>query len=255
VRGTAIEGSVCLVTGATGDIGRAAALALARAGGDVIACGRRAEHLRELGSSGLATLAFDLGDREAVAEAAAAALAVRGRVDVLVNAAGLGLHGPVAELDGASLERTVAANLIGPIVLTRALVPGMLERRRGHVVNVGSIVAHVGHRLEAAYAGTKAGLTMFSESLREELEGTGVQVSLVSPGVVDTGFFERRGASYERARPRPIPPERVGDAIVEAVRTGRAEIIVPGWLALPVRLRGAAPGLYRALARRFDRPS
>jgi short-subunit dehydrogenase len=128
----------------------------------------------------------------------------------------------------------------------------MLERGSGQVVNVGSIVAHVGRRLEVEYAATKAALSVFTESLRAELVGTGVNVSLVSPGVVDTRFFERRGAAYSRQRPRPVPPELVAEAILRAIRARRAEVIVPRWLVLPVRLRGVAPGLYRALARRFD---
>jgi short-subunit dehydrogenase len=246
-------GSLCLVTGATGGIGRAAVLALARRGADVIASGRDMAVLRELEANvNVVTIAADLARPGAAAQLARDALAVRGRVDVLVNCVGFGSYGPFVSRGDATLERLVAVNLVAPIELSRALLPGMLERRSGSVVNVGSIVAHVGRKLEAEYAATKAGLTAFTESLRAELVGTGVNVSLVSPGVVDTGFFERRGAAYDRRRPRPVPPELVAAAIIRAIRTRRAEVIVPRWLALPVRLQGVAPGLYRALARRFD---
>jgi short-subunit dehydrogenase len=248
-----LAGSVCLVTGATGGIGRAAALALARSGADVIASGRDQAALRELeANANVVTIAADLAQPGAGAQLADDALALRGRVDVLVNCAGVGSYGPFVACDDAILERLVAVNLVAPIELTRAVLPGMLERGSGHVVNVGSIVAHVGRQLEAEYAATKAALTVFSESLRAELAGTGINVSLVSPGVVDTRFFERRGAAYARRFPRPVPPELVADAIVRAIRERRAEVIVPRWLVLPVRLRGVAPGLYRALARRFD---
>jgi short-subunit dehydrogenase len=128
----------------------------------------------------------------------------------------------------------------------------MLERNSGHIVNVGSIVAHVGRRLEAPYAATKAALAVFSESLRAELRETRVGVSLVSPGVVETAFFARRGAPYDRRWPRPVPPERVAAAVVDAIRNDRAEVLVPAWLAVPARLHGAAPAVYRALARAFD---
>jgi short-subunit dehydrogenase len=127
----------------------------------------------------------------------------------------------------------------------------MLERGAGAIVNVASVAGHVGVREEAIYAGTKAGLVVFAESLRQELAATPVRVSVVSPGVISTRFFERRGVPYARHRPRPIEPERVAEAIVEAVRTGRPTVFVPRWLALPVRVHGALPGLYRALASRF----
>ena len=248
-----LAGSVCLVTGATSGIGRAAALALARKGAHVVASGRDEAALREVaGATGGGALPADLAERGAPSRLAAAALEGRGRVDVVVNSAGAGLYGRFAELGDAEIERLVALNVTAPIELARALLPGMLERRTGHVVNVGSIVAHVGRREEAVYAATKAALAVFSESLRAELAGSGVGVSLISPGVVDTGFFERRGAAYDRPWPKPVPAERVAAAVVRAVRDDRAEILVPGWLTLAARVRGAAPGLYRALARRFD---
>jgi short-subunit dehydrogenase len=241
------------VTGATGGIGRASVEAFVRRGALVVASGRDRDTLAELGRrESVRIVPADLEDPAAASRLAEEALAVHGSVDVLVNCAGAGLYGPVASLDADELERVVRVNLTAPIALTRALLPQMLERGWGHVVNVGSIVGHVGHGNEAAYAATKAALAIFSESLRSELHGTGVSVSLVSPGVVETPFFERRGARYDRRRPRPIAPEVVAAAVVSAVERGRTDVLVPGWLALPVRLRGAAPGLYRALARRFD---
>jgi short-subunit dehydrogenase len=248
-----LNGRVCLVTGATGGIGRATAEALTRRGALVVATGRDEQTLVELGrTEGVDALPAHLEDPAAALQLAEQALAVHGRIDVLVNCAGLGLYGPVSSLDADELERVVRVNLTAPIVLTRALLPQMLARRSGHVVNLGSVVGQLGHRNEAAYAATKAALAVFTESLRSELHGTGVSVSLVSPGVVETRFFERRGTPYDRRRPQPIAPEVVAAAVVVALERGRAEVLVPGWLALPVRLRGAAPGLYRALARRFD---
>ena len=145
----------------------------------------------------------------------------------------------------------VRVNLGAPVRLTRALIPGMLERRRGHVVNVASVAGHVGVPDEAVYAATKAGLITFSDSLRYELDGTGVGVSVVSPGVVDTPFFERRGRAYDRRFPKPIATELVAEAILRAIRTGKPQVFVPAWGSFPARLRGGLPGLYRTLARRF----
>src|SRR5205814_8572460 len=120
--------------------------------------------LREVaGATGGAARPADLAERGAPGRLAAAALEARGRVDVLVNSAGAGVYGKLAEVGDAEIERLVALNVTAPIELTRALVPGMLQRRAGHIVNVGSIVAHVGRRDEAVYAATKAALAVFSE--------------------------------------------------------------------------------------------
>ncbi|ETK37207.1 hypothetical protein MPTA5024_05095 [Microbispora sp. ATCC PTA-5024] len=173
-------------------------------------------------------------------------------MDVLVANAGEGWSGPLAAMPDGTLERLVAVNLTAPMRLTRLLLPAMAERGRGHLVYVASIAGALGVREEAVYAATKAGLLAFAESLRYEAPGVGVTVVL--PGVVDTPFFERRGRPYTRSRPAPVPPARVAAAVVAAVERGRAEVYVPGWLRVPARLRGAAPGTFRALARRFGRP-
>jgi short-subunit dehydrogenase len=240
-----LRGAVCLVTGASSGIGRATALRLTREGARVVALGRDRTALESLGAWRL--VVADLAEAGAARGVADEA----GDIDVLVNNAGLGWAGPFPEMVSDEIERLVRVNLLAPVLLARALVPGMIARGRGHVVNVASIVGHTGGRGEAVYAATKGALVAFTESLRLELAGSGVRVSLVTPGVIQTRFFERRGAPYARRWPRPIPPERVADAVVAAVRRGRAEVFVPGWLAGPARLRGVAPGLFRRLVGRF----
>ncbi len=246
-----LSDSVCLVTGAASGIGRATALALAEAGARVIVSDRPGANLDGLGAE--SALPVDLAVAGAAARLAADAEAALGGVDVLVNNAGIGLYGRVAELAPLDGERLLRVNLLAPIELTRALLPGMLDRGRGHVVNVGSIVGVVGRPNEAVYAASKAGLAIFTESLRAELRGSGPSASLVSPVVVDTGFFDGRGAAYGRRWPRPVPAERIAAAIVGAVREDRAHVVVPRWLTLAVRLHGAAPRTFRGLADRLDR--
>lgn len=235
-----LSGSVCLVTGAAGGIGTATVAALEAAGARVLAADR---------PGGGAPLEHDLAEPGAAVRLAADA----GRVDVLVSNAGLGSFGDLAALPPDEVERLLRINLVAPVELTRALLPGMLARRRGHVVLVGSIVGAVGRPREAVYAAAKAGLAVFAESLRAEVSGSGVGVSLVVPVAVDTGFFAARGEPYGRRRPRPVPPARVARAIVEAIRRDRPEVVVPRVLVVPMRLHGAAPRLFRSLARRFDR--
>ncbi len=246
-----LAGAVVLVTGASSGIGRATALLLAGLGASVLAAGRDAGALAEVAAAtGAIPLAADLGD-EAGRAGVARALEPFGRVDVLVNNAGVGAAGPLGTVDHPRLAAMVAVNLTAPVALTAALLPGMIERGRGHVVNVASIVGITGNKDETAYSATKAGLVGFTRSLRQELAGTGVRVSLVVPGVIDTPFFARRGRPYDRAWPRPLPPERAAAAIATVLRTGRPELFVPAWMRLPAGLARAAPGFYERLATRF----
>jgi short-subunit dehydrogenase len=243
-----LEGRTALVTGASSGIGRATAIALARAGARIKSTGRDEVALKRLVEDvGGESLAADLGTRAAVEDVARWA----GDVDVLVNNAGFGWAGPYPSMGTEEVETLVRVNLVAPLVLTRLLLPGMLDRGRGHVVNVASVAGHVGVRDEAVYAATKAGLIAFTESLRYELAGSGIGVTLVSPGVIDTPFFEREGRPYRRAFPRMQKPEAVAASAVRAIEKGKADVFVPRWMAFPARLRGALPGLYRRLAARF----
>jgi len=239
-----LAGAVCLVTGASSGIGRATTRRLVDEGATVLALGRDRAALEATRAH---PIVCDLTDEEAVDRT----VAEIGEVDVLVNNAGIGWAGPLAELDEETLNRLVRVNLVVPVLLTRAFVPGMVARGRGHVVNVGSIVGLVGGKHEAGYASTKGGLVAFTESLRQELSDSPVHVSLVTPGAIATNFFERRGRPYERRFPRAVPADRVGAAIVAAIRGDRAEVYVPRWLAFPPRFHGLLPGLYRRLAARF----
>jgi short-subunit dehydrogenase len=245
-----LRGAVVLVTGASSGIGRACAATLARRGARVKLTGRDKAALS--GAARLAgggdALAADLASAGGIDSVVAWA---GGDVDVLVNNAGLGWTGAFADMNAHDAEELIRVNLLAPVRLTAALLPGMLARRRGHIVNVASIVAHVGVPTESVYAATKWGLAGFTESLRAELAGTNVGVSLVSPGPVRTSFLQRRGLAYDRAFPRPVSPERVADAIARAIATGASDVFVPGWLAVPARLRGSLPRLYRRLAARF----
>ncbi len=154
-------------------------------------------------------------------------------------------------MPAADIERLTRTNLLAPMELTRALVPGMIQRQRGWVAFVGSIAGATGVGGETVYSGVKGGLHTYAESLRLELAPAGVGVTVVVPGAVDTPFFDNRGSGYQRRWPPPIPPSRVATALVGAVTAGRPEVFVPGWMGLAARVRGGVPGLYRALARRF----
>jgi NAD(P)-dependent dehydrogenase (short-subunit alcohol dehydrogenase family) len=257
-----LTGAVALVTGGSSGIGAATARALTAAGARVLIAGRDPARLAAIAEqTGGTALTGDLAapdgpaDLAAAAQRAAATLPPAPRagdgaagVDILVSNAGLGWAGPIGDITAEKVAELVAVNL------TRLLVPGMVARGRGRVVFVSSIAAATGVRGEAVYSATKAGLVMFADSLAYELDGQGVRVSVIVPGVIDTPFFDRRGRPSGRTRPGPQPPERVARAIVSCLEHDRGVSYVPRWMRLPAWLHGAAPGTFRALATRFGDP-
>ncbi|WP_371402889.1 SDR family NAD(P)-dependent oxidoreductase [Kribbella sp. NBC_00662] len=247
-----LDGKVALVTGASAGIGAAVAERLAVAGARVVVHGRDAERTAEVAGrvDGVPVLG-DLAAAGNAAEVADAALAVHGRIDVLVANAGLGWSGPFVQMRAEEIDQLVALDLLAPLQLVRRLLPSMVERGSGHIALVGSIAGRTAVAGEAVYAATKAALDVFAESLRLEIRGTGVSVSLIIPGVVDTGFFSARGRPYDRKRPRPLPAADVARALVDGIANDRAEIWVPGWLRVAPVVRALAPGLYRRLSARF----
>jgi short-subunit dehydrogenase len=249
----AVETRVALITGASSGIGAAVAQRLAREEGwMLLLSGRdeaRLDRVAQL-TAGYA-LAEDLGEAEGADRLVSAALAAATRVDTLIASAGVGWCGSFVAMPAAQIDRLVAVDLVAVVRLVRLLVPGMIARGRGQIVLLGSIAGSVAVAGEAVYSAVKAGLAAFADALRLELAGTGVQVILVVPAVVDTPFFARRGAPYERAVPRPIAARKVADATVKAILQGRDEVFVPGWTRVPGRVRGAAPRIYRRLAARF----
>lgn len=244
--------STALVTGGSSGIGAAVARRLSAEGWRLVLNGRDTERLHHVAEQVRAS-AFpaDLTLPGADQQLTRFALARVGRVDLLVAGAGIGWAGDFCAMPASALEEVIDVDLVATLRLVRQLVPHMVEAGSGRVVLVGSLAGAVGVRGEAVYSAAKAALGAFADALRYELRGTGVGISHVVPGVVDTPFFERRGAPYRRSRPRPVPPERVADAVWTAVSRGRDEIYVPGWLRLPVRVRGTAPALYRRLAAVF----
>jgi short-subunit dehydrogenase len=142
-------------------------------------------------------------------------------------------------------------NVRAPLQLSRALLPGMLARGRGHHAFVASIAGWTGVAQEAVYSATKSALLTYAEALRAELSSSGIGVSVVSPAAVRTDFWANRGTPYERRFPRQIAPERVARVLVRGIERERAHQMVPRWLVLAPTVRAVAPGAYRALQRRF----
>lgn len=243
-----LSGAVVLVTGASGGIGAACASELTARGARLIVSGRDAAPLAAV--PGVAVPA-DLAEPGGAEKLAAEACEVFGRVDGVIHCAGVGWYGAFAGMPDERMDEVLAVNVRAPVALTRALLPAMVMRGCGHVAFLASIAGWTGVAREAVYAGAKAGVITFAESLRLELAGSGVGVSVVSPGAVRTDFYDRRGEPYDRRVPRPVPAQRIADIVVRGIERERASQIVPRWLAIAPIVRAVAPGAYRRLTRRF----
>jgi short-subunit dehydrogenase len=226
-----IAGAVCIVTGASSGIGAATARVLAGRGAKVVLAARRAERLDALAVELPDALAVptDVTAPGQVERLVGVALEAHGRVDVLVNDAGQGLHVPVVDLDPDDLRAVFDLNVVAALVALRAVAPSMLARGRGAIVNVSSATSLRVFPGLGGYAATKAALNVLSETARLELEAGGVKVSVVYPSVTATEFHRhlRAGEIAPGARAMtPDPPERAAAAITFAIETGEAHVAV-----------------------------
>ena len=220
-----LEGRTALVTGASRGIGAATARALDRAGARVAVTGRSEPDLRvvanDLGHDPV-VIAGDLRDAEVPAEIAERALDAMGAVDVLVNNAATAARLPTVDTDAALIDEMLAVNVRAPLLLIAALVPAMVGRGRGSIVNLSSVSGVVGTPRRAAYAASKGALDAATRSLAMELGPAGIRVNSVAPGVVDTALWEKNKAvpgvveTIEQQTPlrRWATPDDVADVIV-----------------------------------------
>jgi short-subunit dehydrogenase len=238
---------VAIVTGASSGIGAATARELARRGTTVILAARRVNELeaqahaiREAGGEAMA-VPTDVADANQVTQLAERAVATFGRIDVLVNNAGAGWSRPLASSPRDEVIGLLEANLLGAILLTRAVLPDMLERRRGAVISVGSLSGRVA--MEPLYSASKYGLRGFSLALRRQLAGSGVSVSLVSPGNIDTAMTTHVRAAMPK-------PELVATTIADLVTHPRREVVIPRRHYAIAWLEQVLPGMADLVYRR-----
>jgi 3-hydroxy acid dehydrogenase / malonic semialdehyde reductase len=225
-----LQEKIVLVTGASSGIGRATAVAFAREGARLLLCARRLERLEELkqplveaGAQDVRIFNLDVQSRAAVEKAIAEIPAEWREIDVLVNNAGLsrGLT-KLYEDDPENWEEMIDTNIKGLLYMTRAVVPGMVSRGRGHVINLGSTAGYITYANGAVYCATKAAEKAISEGLKIDLMGTPVRVTSVDPGMVETAFSSVRFRGDEAKAEKvyqnitPLQPEDVADAIVWA---------------------------------------
>lgn len=256
-----LSGSNALLTGAAGGLGGYIARALAAEGvnlalSDVSADSLEpvAEEVRSVGARAEAIPA-DLTELEAPDALAASATERLGPIDILVNNAGLEFLGPFDRHSRAELDAIVRVNLFAAIELTRLLLPGMLERGRGQVVNMASIAGRTAAPLGSTYCATKSGLIGFTHSMRAEYPQGPVGFSAICPGFVErAGMYGRVEGKARKPATGTIAPERVGEAAVKAIRDDIPEQLINARPVKPLALLGVlAPGFAARLNARMLR--
>lgn len=239
--------AVIVITGASSGIGEATARVLAAEGHKLVLAARRAERLAALAAelsarTDVLVVPTDVADPEAVEALVERAVAHFGRIDVLVNNAGLRQWPRWWQSSVAEIREILETNLTAPILAERAALRHMLTQGSGQIINVGSVAGYIG--TSGLYSATKFGLRGHTEALRREVGAKGIAVCLVSPGFVKT--------EMTRDVPFPMPPaEVVGKAIARLIRRPRRSVVVPGWYRPLIWLSKLLPGVADAAVRRF----
>lgn len=257
--GISIQGKIALITGASAGIGRSTAFALAREGARLLLCARTTEvltgfeqELRAAGAADVHNFALDVRDRLQVQSAMAELPLEWQDIHILVNNAGLARGLEKLYLDDPDhWDEMIDTNVKGLLYVTRAVLPGMVERSAGHVINMGSTAAYIAYAGGSVYCATKAAEKLLSEGMRIDLLGANVRVTSIDPGMVETRFSEIRfGGDKDRAAKvyanvTPLTPEDVADAIVWAV-TRPAHVNVSSVVLTPINQANAVTILRNA---------
>ncbi|OIO68093.1 MAG: short chain dehydrogenase [Zetaproteobacteria bacterium CG12_big_fil_rev_8_21_14_0_65_55_1124] len=241
-----------VLTGAAGGIGRLLAASLAGQGANMALVDANEDALKEVaaGIKHSKVIAGDLSSAEGCLAVADAAKKALGKVDVLINLAGLMSFRCFEEEDLEVMERIIGVNLLGAMRLTRHLLPGMLERNQGRIINVGSVFGSIGFAYFTAYSASKFGLRGFSEALRRELHDTPIKVMYLAPRAVktplNTGRIMRMGAATKM---NMDTPELVVEKILQAINNDRKEVYIGFPESLFVQINQRFPRLVdKALA-------
>ena len=252
---------VAIITGASSGIGEAAARALSGNGYRVVLAARRKERLnslvskiREGGGEALA-IPTDLRQLDQIQHLVESTLQAYNRIDVLVNSAGYGKLVWLDEQTQDDIQDQLQVNLVGAIQITREVLPLMIAQHGGHIIHIASIASWVGLPTYSIYAATKFGLRGFLESLRRELRGTGITVSGIYPGAVDTEFDQHAGVHWKTTRVTPnwllLTADDVAHQILKVIKKKKNNAINPGIMRLAVWINASFPETVSWLLAKF----
>ena len=244
------SGKVVVITGASSGIGEQSAEEFAKLHANVILVSRNEEKLQEVATklskykTNVFVYACDISKKNQVETMGKIIIEKFGTVDVLVNNAGFGIHNTVNETKIEEIESQIMTNFFGTMYCTKAFLPKMLEQRSGHIVNVASVAGSIGLPGMASYCASKFAMLGFSESLSHELKGTGVGITVVSPIMVRTNFFNHASfGKMPRYSSTSLSSKTVANAVVRAASSHRLEIVVPQFVRFAIWIKQTLPYL------------
>ena len=242
------KNKVVLITGASSGIGKQTAIEFAKLGSNIILVARTKNKLEQVENQlkqfNVTTLVCpcDVSKKEQVENMSKIVLKKFNSVDILINNAGFAIYGSVFDLSIDEIKSQMETNYFGMIYCTKLFLPLMIKQKSGHIVNVASVAASFGLPGIASYCASKFAMLGFSEGLKHELSGTGVGITVVSPIMVKTEFFDH--PSFEKMpkySPTSLNPKTVAKAIVKAANSSRLEIITPSVVRVAVWLKHTFP--------------
>jgi short-subunit dehydrogenase len=242
------KNKVVLITGASSGIGRESAIEFAKLGANIILVSRTKEKLEQVANElkkfnvTILVCQCDVSKKDQVKEMSKTVLEKFRSVDILVNNAGFAIYGSVSDLNIDDIESQMETNYFGMVYCIKYFLPLMLEKKSGHIVNVASVAASFGLPGIASYCASKFAMLGFSEGLKHELKNSGVGITVVSPIMVRTNFFEH--PSFEKMpkfSPISLSSKTVAKAILKAANSPRLEIIVPSLVRGAVWLKNTFP--------------
>lgn len=244
-----LESKVIVITGASSGIGALTAQLVSSQGAIPVLTARSEQRLLETAESITGSYelkVMDITQEEQVTETIEYIIHKYGRIDILLNNAGYGKFENITDMPSEEFGEMMDVNYMGTVRCTKAVLPHMLGRRVGHIVNVASMAAKIGTAKSTAYTATKHAVLGFSNALRQELRGTGITVSTINPGPIDTPFFDiadPSGGYVNNVKWFMMKPEHVARQIVKVMKTGKEEMNLPVTAAAALRLYQLFPRL------------
>ena len=242
------KGKTIVITGASAGIGKETAVQFAKRGANLALVARRKEKLEQLKKElesfqiTILTCQCDVSKKSQVEDMSKTVLSKFGSIDILVNNAGFAIYGSISELTIDESESQMITNYFGMIYCIKNFLPKMIKQKCGHIINVASVAASFGLPGIASYCATKSAMLGFSEGLKHELAGTGVGITVVSPIMVRTDFFDH--PSFDKIpkySPTSLDPKTVAKIILKATDSPRLEIVVPSFVRVVIWLKQTFP--------------
>lgn len=255
------SGKVVVITGASSGIGKESALEFAKLHASVVLVSRDMNKLEEVAKelskyqTQILVCMCDVSQKDQVNQMNKKVLEKFGTIDVLVNNAGFGIYGNFNDLKVEEIESQMGTNYLGMVYCTKIFLPKMLEQKSGHIVNVASVAASFGIPGMVSYCASKFAMLGFSESLYHELKGSGVGITVVSPIMVRTNFFNHNSFNKMPRYTTALSANTVAKAVVRAASSPRLEIVVPQFVRIAIWFKQTFPYLINPIVGRIFRRS